>query len=239
MSDVLILGDTERSAALRHELPLGIGDPFLYAEVGGVRHVVISSLEVPRIAELPGPYAIHPFDELGIDELLASGCGRDAALLEVHSRAVRALGVRRALVPAEFPLEAADRLRADGVELIVDRELFNGRRRVKSEAEVAGVRRAQRGTVRRWTLHGRCSGPRRRERTASFSSTARRSPASACGSPSTRRSSTTASSPRRRSSRTARRLRSATTRAPVRSARTSPSCSTSSRATARAAASPT
>ena len=146
MPDVLILGDTERSAALRHELPLGIGDPFLYAEVGGVRHVVISSLEVPRIAELPGPYAIHPFDEFGIDELLASGCGRDAALLEVHSRAVRTLGVRRALVPAEFPLEAADRLRADGVELIVDRELFNGRRRVKSEAEIAGVRRAQRGT---------------------------------------------------------------------------------------------
>ena len=30
--DVLIYGDTERSATLRHEIPIAIGDPFLYVE---------------------------------------------------------------------------------------------------------------------------------------------------------------------------------------------------------------
>ncbi len=30
MPDLLLYGDTERSAALRHEIPIAIGDPFLY-----------------------------------------------------------------------------------------------------------------------------------------------------------------------------------------------------------------
>ena len=143
---VLIYSDTERDAALRHELPLGIGDPFLYAEAGGARHVVVSALELPRVRELPGPYALHPYEEFGIDELLASGLDREAATLELVARAVRGLGIRRASVPHDFPLEVADRLRVDGVELAVDRELFAARRRVKSEAELAGIRRAQAGT---------------------------------------------------------------------------------------------
>ena len=146
MFDVLIHGDTVRSPELRHELPLSIGDAFLYAEAGGVRHVVISSLEVPRVRELPGPYAIYPWEEFGIDELLASGIGREAAALGMLARAVAGIGVRSAVVPPSFPLELADRLRADGVELVVDRGLFAQRRRAKSESEIAGIRRAQRGT---------------------------------------------------------------------------------------------
>ncbi len=54
MADVLIWDSTERSPELRHELPLGIGDPFLYAERDGVRHVVIGSIEIPRLEELDG-----------------------------------------------------------------------------------------------------------------------------------------------------------------------------------------
>lgn len=146
MPDLLIHGDTTRSPELRHELPLSIGDAFLYAEADGVRHVVISSLEVPRVRELPGPYAIHAWEEFGIDELLASGIGREPAVLEMLARAVAGIGVRSAVVPPSFPLELADRLRVDGVELVVDRALFAQRRRAKSEAEIAGIRRAQRGT---------------------------------------------------------------------------------------------
>ncbi len=50
MPDVLICGDTLRHAELRHEVPLGVPDPFLYAEVAGQRHVIVSSLETSRIA---------------------------------------------------------------------------------------------------------------------------------------------------------------------------------------------
>lgn len=39
LTDVLFYGATERSAAMRHELPVSIGDPFLLAVVGGRLHV--------------------------------------------------------------------------------------------------------------------------------------------------------------------------------------------------------
>lgn len=146
MPDVLIFADTVRDPALRHEVPLSVGDPFLYAEAGGTRHIVISSLELPRVEALPGPYAIHPWEEFGLDELLASGLDREGAVLELLVRAAVRLGIREACVPHDFPLELADRLRANGVQLTVDRDLFAGRRRVKTEAEIAGIRRAQRGT---------------------------------------------------------------------------------------------
>jgi Xaa-Pro aminopeptidase len=46
--------------------------------------------------------------------------------------------------PGDFPLEVADSLRARGLDVSTDRELFDGRRRVKNEHELAGMRRAQR-----------------------------------------------------------------------------------------------
>ncbi|HTU84314.1 MAG TPA: Xaa-Pro peptidase family protein [Solirubrobacteraceae bacterium] len=142
MPDVLIYGDTVRHAELRHELPLVVPDPFLYAEVDGRRHVVVSSLEASRVQALGG-VDVHPFEEFGFDELRASGADRGEVQLEVATRGCRSLGVERAVVPGDFPLELADRLRANGIELDVDRRLFHDRRRVKSEAELAGIRRAQ------------------------------------------------------------------------------------------------
>lgn len=143
MSDVLIWGDTIRHAELRHEIPLDVPDPFLYAEVDGGRHAVVASLECARIAALGGGVDVHPLEEYGHDELIGNGADRSQASLEVMSRACRSLGLRHAAVPAQFPIELADRLRGDGIELAVDRGLFEARRRVKSAAELAGIRRAQ------------------------------------------------------------------------------------------------
>ena len=58
-------------------------------------------------------------------------------------RACRELGIERAIVPPEFPLAYADALRAGGVELEVDAERFAARRRVKTPAQIDGIRRAQ------------------------------------------------------------------------------------------------
>ena len=69
-----MFADTFRSPELRHEVPLGIPDPFLYAERDGVKHIQISSMEVPRLAAL-GLFELHPSEEFGVDELIASGLG--------------------------------------------------------------------------------------------------------------------------------------------------------------------
>jgi Xaa-Pro aminopeptidase len=142
MTDVLIYGDSIRFPELRHELPVPVPDPFLYVEKDGRKHAVIWSMEIPRLEEAGG-IECHPMEEFGMDDLIAAGFTRDASIDEISVRAVQALGVTSAAVPYFFPLELADRLRAEGVELYTDRELFQERRRVKSEAELAGIRRAQ------------------------------------------------------------------------------------------------
>jgi Xaa-Pro aminopeptidase len=143
MTDILIYGDTVRSPELRHEIPITVPDPFLYAERDGVRHVYVGSLEVARIRELDG-IDVHPYEEVGYDELIASGMHREDIYLPIVLNACRALGIASAIVPRFFPAELADQLRAAGIELTPERELFARRRRVKSQAELEGIRRAQR-----------------------------------------------------------------------------------------------
>ncbi len=129
---------------MRHEVPIGIPDPFLYVERNGSRHVVVTSFELDRVREIHGGLEAHPYEEFGYDELIAQGLPLEEVYLGVTVNACKALGVEEAIVPATFPLEFADRLREEGLRLRVDRGPFEERRRVKNPAELAGIRRAQR-----------------------------------------------------------------------------------------------
>jgi Xaa-Pro aminopeptidase len=142
MTDVLVYGDTMTVPEMRHEIPIAIPDPFLYVERDGRRVAVISGLERSRVEELDG-IAVRVPEDLGYDDLLAQGVVPELARLEVYARACQELQLREAVVPRTFPLLVAERLRADGIELHVDRDHFDDRRRRKSPAELAGIRRAQ------------------------------------------------------------------------------------------------
>jgi Xaa-Pro aminopeptidase len=144
VGDVLILADSVRSADMRHVVPVAVPDAFLYAERDGRRIAVVSGFEAPRIAAAaPEVETIAP-ETLGIDELLTGGMPAAQADLEIYTRACIELGIAEASVPADFPLELADHLRANGIEVAVDRELFEDRRRRKTTVEIEGLRRAQR-----------------------------------------------------------------------------------------------
>src|SRR5471030_2743399 len=93
MPDVLMYADTYRSPELRHEVPIGVPDPFLYAEQDGVKHIAIGSMEIPRLAAL-GLFELHPAEEFGSDELMsAGGLSHSEIGKEVAVRAVMALGI--------------------------------------------------------------------------------------------------------------------------------------------------
>src|SRR6478609_2701261 len=113
MRGLLLAGDTERSAALRHEIPIAIGDPLLFAEVDGRSYVLTTRLE------------------------------RDRVQREIELRAVRGAGINEAIVPADFPLGLGDRLREEGIVLTVDDAAVELRRRTKSPVELEGIRVAQ------------------------------------------------------------------------------------------------
>jgi Xaa-Pro aminopeptidase len=139
--NLLMYGAPDASPDLFHVIPEGIIDPFLYAEVDGRRAATVSVLDADKVRPL-GIEILDPW-ALGGDELVAAGLSRYEFDLEIVRRACRELGVGSAVVPPEFPLGVADHLRADGIELSVDNEAFVSRRRVKTGAQLEGIRRAQ------------------------------------------------------------------------------------------------
>jgi Xaa-Pro aminopeptidase len=147
VADLLFYGDTERSPAMRHELPVPMVDPFLLAVVDGRMHVVVSGIERGRVAAAAPDAVLHDIADLGFHELLESGMSFREIDLELTSRAVAEIGIVEAVADPEMPVAVADRLRGDGVVLHPDHAVVARRRRVKSAAEMAGIRRAQSAAV--------------------------------------------------------------------------------------------
>jgi Xaa-Pro aminopeptidase len=143
MPGLLLYGDTQRSPALRHEVPIAIMDPFLFAELEGRTIVLTSSLESDRIAAVLPQAEIFDFFDLGLKDLIADGLGRDEASREVIARLLTQLEVREAIVPGTFPVAVADRLRAGGIALRIDDDDVEARRRSKAGPELDGIRQAQ------------------------------------------------------------------------------------------------
>jgi Xaa-Pro aminopeptidase len=153
--NVLIYGKTGTSAALRHEVPLAIVDPLLYLEAEGRRAILTNPLEEDRIAQAAPDLERLLIDVLGWDELIAEGRSQTEIEWELCVRAVAKLGIEEAIVPPDFPLGLADRLRRAAVALRPDEMVFRERRRRKSAAEMDGIRRAAHVACQAMTEAGR------------------------------------------------------------------------------------
>jgi Xaa-Pro aminopeptidase len=140
----LLFSDTQRSAALRHEVPLTIIDPLLWAEVDGRPVILTSILERERIGAVLPQAEVLDYFAFGMKELREQGMSYEAAECEVSARVARHLGLTEVVVPSGFPVALADRLRAEGIRLAIDDEVFHTRRRAKSGRELEGIRAAQR-----------------------------------------------------------------------------------------------
>lgn len=142
MPGLLLFGDTERSAALRHEIPLAIIDPLLFAEVDGRRVVLTSVLERAQVTRALPDAEVLDFSAFGWKDLVAGGMSVAEAQREAAARAVRRIGINQAIVPGDFPLALGDRLREDGIAVTVDDDAVERRRRTKTAAELDGIRAA-------------------------------------------------------------------------------------------------
>jgi Xaa-Pro aminopeptidase len=140
VSAILLYGTTE-SADVFHALPVHVLDPFPYLESGERRLAVLPRSDAEKLEAL-GVEVVDPA-QLGRDTLLSDGVPdwevdlRMADLLCAHA------GVDEVTVPAELPMGVGERLRAAGVTVTVDPELFFARRRVKTPTQLEGIRRAQ------------------------------------------------------------------------------------------------
>lgn len=132
----------ESSADLFHAVPASIGDAFTYLEGADGRQVAVISVLDRDAVTAVGVEVVDP-STLGRDELAEAGVEPLAADAELALRAVHSLGEEAVVVPPDFPLWVADHLRAAGVGVTVDADRFMHRRRVKTPAQLAGIRRAQ------------------------------------------------------------------------------------------------
>src|SRR3954452_1011555 len=124
--DGLLIYGADKSAYLRHEIPLSLPDPVAYIETNGSRHVFAGALDVPRLTALGAEqgFDVTPFEELGLLELMGEGQSLGDALVGAVVRGCRQLDITAVRVPGDFPLAAADQLRAGGLEVTPDGELF-------------------------------------------------------------------------------------------------------------------
>jgi Xaa-Pro aminopeptidase len=76
MPALLLYGDTERSPAMRHEVPVAIGDGLLLAEVDGRTAILTSWLERDRIAAVLPDAEMLDFFALGMRALTEEGMTR-------------------------------------------------------------------------------------------------------------------------------------------------------------------
>ena len=146
MKSFLAYDDSVRSPEMRHEIGEEVVDPVVFLDIDGKRIVVASVLERGTFESREDVVdEFWTFDDLGFDELTKDESFPTHLLgAELVARALRRARIQRALVPPTFRLQVGDYLRDQGVEVVVDAEGWELRRRRKTPWELEGLERAQR-----------------------------------------------------------------------------------------------
>ncbi|MFB6188678.1 MAG: M24 family metallopeptidase [Halapricum sp.] len=119
-------------------------DPFLTLYDGSVRLLFTRSLEFGRAKRESRGETVERFTDYGYDDLLEEHGPAEAAH-RVRAAYLAAYDVESVAVPPRFPLQIADGLREQGVDVVVDdAETVTDIRAVKTDEEIEHVRTAQR-----------------------------------------------------------------------------------------------
>jgi Xaa-Pro aminopeptidase len=116
------------------------GDPFVYIEVDGRRLIAVGDFEVGRATSESGADEVWGYSDLGITELYARGIDRRSIQRELALRAARRAGLDAIVVPGWFPLATAEHLRGAGIDVRIDDDRFEQRRRRKDAHAIAAIR---------------------------------------------------------------------------------------------------
>ena len=134
----LIVAASDRDADLLYATRFWAGDPFIFLKQNGKRTLVLSDLEIDRARKEAEADEFVSFNKL---EREVQGNKKKAPPYEkVLAHFLKKKGVRRATVPATFPLRFAEELRE--LDLKTTNGLFWPERETKSEKELKLVRQA-------------------------------------------------------------------------------------------------
>ncbi len=134
----LIVADSERDPDMLYATRFFVPDAFLFLEQNGRRTIVLSDLEVDR-----GRAQAQADEVLSMsEETKRLGLPKKVAFAKFAAAFLRARKVRRAEVPASFPLGLGQGLAKAGVRLAPAKGLFWKEREHKSPEELKKIRQA-------------------------------------------------------------------------------------------------
>ena len=141
---VLMVAASESDANLYYATRFIAPDPFIFMEIKGERIMVMSDLEMDRARAQATAERVLSYSEL---ERRAKAQGEEApGTVDIVHLVLQDAGVKRILVPGNFPYIHAVRLQELGYQLETKREPFFERRVVKTAEEIAYIEAAQRAT---------------------------------------------------------------------------------------------
>jgi Xaa-Pro aminopeptidase len=140
----LIVAPSDTDADMLYATRIFIGDPFIFLQQNGKRTLVLSDLEIDRAKKNAKADEFVMFSQL---EREVQGKAKQAPAYEkvlVHFLTKR--GVKRAKVPANFPLGFANEIKRKGIALETSNGLFWPAREKKTAEEIRLLQRALRIT---------------------------------------------------------------------------------------------
>src|SRR3954447_9733698 len=140
----LIVAPSDTDADMLYATGIFIGDPFIFLEQNGKRTLVLSDLEIDRAKKNARAEEFVMLSDL---EREVQGKSKQAPSYEkVLAHFLTKRGVKRALVPANFPLGYANELKRRGIALETSNGLFWPAREKKTSEEIKLLERALRIT---------------------------------------------------------------------------------------------
>jgi Xaa-Pro aminopeptidase len=135
--NLLIVADSEHDANMLYAVRMFVPDPFIYLRLHGKCHVVMNDLEIDRAREQASHCKIISWSRCA-SQLRDAGVKR-VTMARVIQAILKKRGIKRVLVPENFPLGLADELRALKVTLKVRPGLFFADRERKNAEEIKKI----------------------------------------------------------------------------------------------------
>ena len=136
----LIVAPSDTDADMLYATRIFIGDPFIFLQQNGKRTLVLSDLEIDRAKKKAKADEFVMFNQL---EREVQGKAKKAPPYEkVLAHFLTKRGVKRALVPANFPLGFANEIKRNGIALETSNGLFWPEREKKTAEEIRLLERA-------------------------------------------------------------------------------------------------
>jgi Xaa-Pro aminopeptidase len=130
----LIVAPSDTDADMLYATRIFIGDPFIFLQQNGKRTLVLSDLEIDRAKKNAKADEFVMFSQL---EREVQGKAKKAPPYEkVLAHFLRKRGVKRAKVPANFPLGFANEIKRKGIALETSNRLFWPAREKKTAEEI-------------------------------------------------------------------------------------------------------